>query len=181
LTQNFKRLTQKFNDKLLGIVNIALFTESCGEARPAKAHSLHARKHKQNNKTTQTMKTKKNRFIAITAASVALALPAFAASGYWNTTTTDANWATDSNWDTAAAPGDLLATNTNADTATFNATVTNGFGTTSPVVIDAGRNLKSISFSTAAASAYVIGTTGGNAILLSSGGTILTDKLLRRE
>jgi hypothetical protein len=75
----------------------------------------------------------------------------------WLAAPTDANWATASNWNPAAAPGDLLATNTNADTATFNATVTNGLGSTSPVVIDAGRNLTSITFSTTAASAYAVG------------------------
>jgi hypothetical protein len=79
----------------------------------------------------------------------------------WLATPADANSATASNWNPAAAPGDLLGSNTNADTATFNATVSNGSGTTSPVVMDAGRNLKSITFNTAAASAYVIGTTGG--------------------
>ncbi|MCX6938177.1 MAG: hypothetical protein NTU80_09835, partial [Verrucomicrobia bacterium] len=97
----------------------------------------------------------------------------YSASATWLATPTDANWVTGANWSTAAAPGDLLGT-TNTDTATFSATVTNTFGTTAPIVVDSGRNLQSITFSTSAASAYVLGTTGGNALLLSSGGTIQT-------
>ncbi|MFN0076627.1 MAG: autotransporter-associated beta strand repeat-containing protein [Prosthecobacter sp.] len=113
--------------------------------------------------------------LILAALLTSLLASAQAASATWLATPTDANWATASNWNPAAAPGDILGTNINPDTATFSATVSNGFGTTSPVVIDAGRNLKNITFSTAAASAYVIGTTGGNALLLSSGGTIQTD------
>jgi fibronectin-binding autotransporter adhesin len=124
------------------------------------------------------MKLRNSRLVMSAAPLLAVwftASSAQAASATWLATPVDANWATGSNWNPAAAPGDLLGTNTNADTATFNATVTNGFGTTSPVVIDASRNIKNITFSTAAASAYVIGTTGGSALLLSSGGTIQTD------
>ena len=83
--------------------------------------------------------------------------------------TTDNTWATGGtggNWTNAAAPGAASGT-TNTDTALFNSSPANK----SPS-IDAGRNIQNITFDTASVGAYTIGTTAGNALLLTSGGTI---------
>ena len=90
----------------------------------------------------------------------------FAASGNWQAVVTDGNWSTVANW--TAQPGATTGL-TNADTATFNAL--SNFQT---ITIDAGRNVKSLAFTTAAGS-YTIGGAGanlGNALLLSTGGNI---------
>ena len=80
---------------------------------------------------------------------------------------TDANWATPSNW-FGPVPGATTGT-TNTDTATFNQNAPN-----SPLTIDAGRNIKNITFDTANVNSMTIGTTGGNALLLTAGGTVQT-------
>ena len=94
---------------------------------------------------------------------------AFAASATWLATPVDATWG-GANW-AAAAPGAITGT-ANGDMATFNAALGgSGFGgATAPVVIDSGRNIKNITFDTAAG-AYVIGSTAGNSLLLTTGGT----------
>ena len=79
---------------------------------------------------------------------------------------TDSNWATNGNW--FGVPGATTGT-TNTDTATFNLNAPN-----SPLAIDAGRNLKNITFDTASVNSMIIGTTGGNALLLTADGTIQT-------
>jgi autotransporter-associated beta strand protein len=93
-----------------------------------------------------------------------------AASGTW-TGLTDGLWsaANGTNWTVAPAPGASTGT-TNADTVTFNST---GNGNTT-ITIDSGRNIKSLLFDTAAAN-YVFGSggaNGGNALVLTSGGSI---------
>ena len=50
--------------------------------------------------------------------------------------------------------------------------VTNGNGTTNPVVVDANRNIKNIAFGSNSTGIFTIGTTGGNSLLLSAGGNI---------
>ena len=80
---------------------------------------------------------------------------------------TDANWATPSNW-LGPVPGATTGT-TNTDTATFNQNAPH-----SPLGIDAGRNIKNITFDTANVNSMTIGTTGGNALLLTAGGTVQT-------
>ncbi|MDB6074186.1 MAG: hypothetical protein JWO89_1826, partial [Verrucomicrobiaceae bacterium] len=94
-----------------------------------------------------------------------------AASSTWlNTGTVDGSWGTTSNWVGGIVPGVLSGT-TNTDTATFN-TALGTFGTIgNPIVIDAGRNLRSLTFDTAVGN-YVIGSTGGNKLLLTTAGTI---------
>lgn len=101
---------------------------------------------------------------------LSLAGLAKAASGTW-TGTTDGLWssANGTNWNNATPPGATTGT-TNGDTATFNGT---GNGNTT-IAIDAGRNIKSVLFDTAAAN-YVVGSAGangGNALTLTSGGAI---------
>jgi autotransporter-associated beta strand protein len=77
------------------------------------------------------------------------------------------SWNVAGNW-TGVVPGATTGT-TNTDTASFTQKVTN-----SPLVIDAGRNVQNIVFTTANVSSITIGTVGGPALLLTSGGTIQT-------
>ncbi len=115
-----------------------------------------------------------SRSVAAFLAVLILTLPTAvkAANGTWlNTGATDENWSTTTNWTGGTVPGATSGT-TNADTATFN-TAVGTYGTSgAPILIDSGRNLKSITFDLATAGAYFIGTTGGNSLLLSSTGAI---------
>ncbi|EDY17383.1 autotransporter-associated beta strand repeat protein [Chthoniobacter flavus Ellin428] len=93
-----------------------------------------------------------------------------AASGTW-TGLTDGLWsaANGTNWSVAPAPGATTGS-TNGDTATFNS----AGNSNTTITIDAGRNIKSLLFDTAAAN-YIIGSggaNGGNPLILTSGGNI---------
>lgn len=77
----------------------------------------------------------------------------------WQSATDDA-WGAGGNWVGGTAPGD-------SDTAVFN-----GSGEALAVTPDAGRSVRNILFDTAACRAYVIGTTDGSALTLSSGGIL---------
>lgn len=82
------------------------------------------------------------------------------------------NWSTPANWSGLAAPGATSGT-TNPDVATFNAAIANTWGNAAgnPIVIDsASQNLGGLTF-TGSPGNYFIGSAGGNALLLSSGGT----------
>lgn len=107
-------------------------------------------------------------------AALLLAIPGAsrAASGTWlNTGATNATWSATDNWSSAVVPGATTGT-TSADVATFN-TAVGTYGTAgTPILIDSGRNLKSFLFDTASVGAFTIGTTGGNALLLTSAGSI---------
>jgi fibronectin-binding autotransporter adhesin len=90
-------------------------------------------------------------------------------SNTWYSGATSSSWPVDSSWGSGIfntiVPGANSGT-TNTDTATFN---TGSFVTA--ITPDASRNLENITFDTSAA-AYTIGTTGGNALLMTSFGTI---------
>jgi fibronectin-binding autotransporter adhesin len=90
---------------------------------------------------------------------------AFAANGTWSPSATTGAWQTTTNWVSHIVPGAPSGT-ANTDTALFNSS-----STTKLITPDANRNLENITFDTAAA-AYTIGTTGGNHLLLTAGGTI---------
>ena len=100
-------------------------------------------------------------------ASTALALAltvgaAGAADDTWSSAPTDSGWGNTANWVNATPPGSTTGT-TNTDTATF---------TTSTIVavtVDAGRNLQNITFGGATF------TLSGSPLLLTSGGTILSN------
>ena len=97
----------------------------------------------------------------------------FAASATWNGgSVTDGNWSDTLNWVGGVPPGATSGT-ISTDIATFNSAIANGWGTIgTPVVIDlSGQNIGGISFDTAADN-YFIGSTGGNPLLLTSGGSI---------
>ncbi len=90
----------------------------------------------------------------------------------WTGSGPDANWSTLLNWN-GSVPGSTSVTN-NSDTAVFNAAIANTCGNTAanPVVFDSTtQNIGSISFDGAAGN-YFIGSTAGNALKLSSGGSI---------
>ena len=86
---------------------------------------------------------------------------------------TNGNWSTVANWNgDTAVPGVTDGGTTNTDVATFNAALAHTWGLTgTPVVTTANLNIGGMSFDSAAGN-YFIGTTGGSAIKLSSGGTI---------
>ena len=85
------------------------------------------------------------------------------------TGTPNTDWNQPGNWLNNLVPGVHDGTTTNTDLATF---------TTNSTVLtpmpDLNRNVQSITFDTSAAGAYVVGTTGGNPLLLTAGGTIQT-------
>jgi hypothetical protein len=91
-----------------------------------------------------------------------------AASGTWDGgSISNAQWATPANWLGDPTPPGATTGTTNADVATFNAAIANGWTT---IVIDAGRNIGGITF-TGTSGNFIVGSTGGSALLLSSGGT----------
>jgi fibronectin-binding autotransporter adhesin len=84
----------------------------------------------------------------------------------------DGNWGTALNWN-GAVPGSTSVLNS-ADVATFNAAIANTWGNSAlnPIVINSTtQNISGLTF-TLAAGNYFIGSTAGNRLLLSSGGTI---------
>ena len=85
----------------------------------------------------------------------------------WTGGNSTTNWADANNW-SGAVPGATSGT-TNTDTATFNQAVS-----FQPTTIDAGRNVQNITFDTSSVTAMIVGTTTGNALILTSGGTIQT-------
>ena len=105
-----------------------------------------------------------------------LAAPfAQAASQTWDGgSVANGNWSTVGNWlGDPTAPGATSGT-TNTDVATFNAAIANTWGNAvgNPIVIDsATQNIGGISFGGATGN-YFIGSTGGNSLLLTSGGAI---------
>lgn len=88
---------------------------------------------------------------------------AFAITDTWKSTAADNNFSNAANYDNSAP--------TLADTALFNS----ASNFTSLTIGSATQAVTSISFSTASAAAYTIGTTGGNSITLGSGGSISMD------
>ncbi len=76
-------------------------------------------------------------------------------------------WSDPGNW-SGGVPGSTGVTN-NTDTATFNANPTNAVP-----VVDMNRNLQGITFTSAAVGALTLGTTTGNSLLMTKGGTIQT-------
>jgi len=107
------------------------------------------------------------RCVVFLAVSGGFCLTARAADSTW-TASSSGNWSTGSNWSTLSAPG-LTTSTTNTDTATFSGTLDSN----PTITIDqADQNIGSIILTGSANGADTIGTTGGNALLLSSGGSI---------
>ena len=110
--------------------------------------------------------------LAVLTLAFAFTPAARAANGTWSATPGDANWIPttgDTNWSNGLNlyPG-ATSLFTNTDVATFNSASTQ----TAITINSASLNIKSITFDTASAAAYTIGATGGNALLLTSGGAI---------
>ena len=103
-----------------------------------------------------------------------LAQPARAGNQTWTGgNATSGNWSNSDSWNGGNAPGSTSST-TSPDVATFNTAIANTWGNSAlnPIVIDsATQNIGGITFSGAAGS-YFIGSTSGNALTLSDGGTI---------
>lgn len=122
------------------------------------------------------MKMNSNHLLKLAAIAVAVAAgtpQTHAASQTWSgNSSSNGNWSTVGNWAGGAAPGSTTLL-TNGDTATFNAAIAHGWGTSgTPVVIDsATQNIKNLTFTTAADN-FFVGSTGGNKLLLTSAGTI---------
>ncbi|MGD0897461.1 MAG: autotransporter-associated beta strand repeat-containing protein [Thermoguttaceae bacterium] len=89
--------------------------------------------------------------------------------GSWSAAPADGAWQHTANWSGGPPPGASDGSTVSRHTALFNAA-----SSTTTIIPDANRNVQNITFDTAAASAYTIGTTGGNALLLSDGGTVQT-------
>ena len=82
--------------------------------------------------------------------------------------TVDGTWSVASNW-SDIVPGSTSTTD-NVDTAMFDGAGNGKVG----ITVDLGRNIGSITFDTAAAAAYTVGSTSGATLILSSGGAIQT-------
>jgi autotransporter-associated beta strand protein len=100
--------------------------------------------------------------------SVTFLIPAL--SPVW-TGGSSSSWADSGNW-SGPVPGSTSGT-ISLDEAVFNQNAPN-----SPLTIDANRNVQSITFDTAAVNSMTIGAVGGNALLLTQGGTIQTTPMV---
>lgn len=112
-------------------------------------------------------------FSSIAAVSLVSGSSARAADVTWNASSTSSAWSDSGNW-TGGVPGNTSAGVTaSTDTAIFNVAPTSGSGSAlaTPITIDSGRTIGGISFSGAIAS-YYIGSTSGDPLYLSSGGSI---------
>jgi len=88
----------------------------------------------------------------------------------WTGGNSTTNWADSANWSTGVVPGSTSST-IDTDTALFNQNA-GGF---SPLSIDLNRNVMNITFDNSSgllSSTLTIGAAGGNALLLTDGGTI---------
>ena len=117
-------------------------------------------------------------FVPLAAGIAALlAVPSLqAASQSWDGgSTTNGNWNNAQNWVGDNPPPGATSGSTNTDNATFDAVIANGWGTqATPVVIDSPtQNIGGIKFINKSTTGdYFIGTTGGNPLRLSGGGSI---------
>jgi len=110
-------------------------------------------------------------FVGLTILSIGIFVVQ-ASSATWSSSPTSTNWVAggaENNWSTGVGtfPGATSGT-TNSDTATFT-------GPSSQLTItinNTSLNIKSITFSGSGEPAYTIGSTGGNSLFLTSGGTI---------
>lgn len=102
------------------------------------------------------------------AASLLIGPSARATSDTWSGAI-DGDWSNTSNWISGNAPGATSGT-TNTDTATFDSNPANR-----TITVDAGRNIKFITFDTTNAGSYTIGNAGvnaGNTLALTSAGAV---------
>jgi hypothetical protein len=131
------------------------------------------------NQASPTRLTVRRRFLVLSLATLGLSplgsQSARAASGNWNAAPTNGFWeasGTENNWSTGAGtfPGTTTADSiTNTDVATFNA-----ISAITTISIDATAsnssplNLATIGFTGGALSSYTIGSTTGNALVMTS-------------
>jgi autotransporter-associated beta strand protein len=132
------------------------------------------------NKTTRQLQRVRQRSLLVATAAALAPLSGFmgrsahAANGTWlDTGGSSANWSDPTNWVNGTVPGATGGTTTDTSTATFN-TAVGTFGTSgNPIFIDqTQQNIGNITFDTASVGSFFIGSTSGNSLLLTSGGTI---------
>ena len=135
-----------------------------------------AKSSKRSSKRSSKLRSDRNLRAAalLTAAVAAAGSAANAASVTWSgSSVSNGNWSTGGNWSAGAAPGSTSVL-TSSDITIFNAIIANTWGNSSinPLVIDSStQNIGGINFD-AAADSFFIGSTGGNSLLLSNGGSI---------
>ena len=103
-----------------------------------------------------------------------------AASATFTGTAADNVFDTGTNWSTGTAPGDITGATTNTDTAFF----TLAAGDTTAITLTAARNLEFITFGNTTSSnagTFTLGTVGGSAFLLTSGGAITANGTANSE
>ena len=110
-------------------------------------------------------------FIAVLFACSGLTRTVQATTATWTGAGADSSWLTVANWSGGVVPGVTSGSN-NADTASFVQTVSNGNGTTVPIVIPASFNIANLTFDAPSVSPFSIGSITGNPLLLSNGGQI---------
>ncbi|HEV2972377.1 MAG TPA: autotransporter-associated beta strand repeat-containing protein [Pirellulales bacterium] len=110
-----------------------------------------------------------------TSTGTAINLQIVAAKSWTGGSLLTSNWSDAANWTGLIVPGSTAATDS-PDTADFNAVSSR----TSVVVDSATQNVRSITFESTA-SAYTVGSTGGNALRLSNGGTIQTTSAVAND
>jgi len=90
-----------------------------------------------------------------------------AGNAFWSKTAADGNWGTGANWTGGTAPGTNDGTTISPDIAVFS-----NASSTTLTLPDANRNIAGFLFTNAACAVYTNGSTAGNKLLLSSGGSI---------
>jgi hypothetical protein len=118
--------------------------------------------------------------LVLSTAAMAWSSQAMAANGTWNGAT-DTNWSTANgtgNWGALTTPPGALTGFTNTDTANFTAIPTVATNTT--IVVDAGRNIRNLSFDNPNLNAPAFTIAGPNALLLTAAGTITTTALINQ-
>ncbi len=115
----------------------------------------------------------------IVSAFLASGASTFAASATWNASATNGYWeasGAENNWSTGAGtfPGATTGT-TNADTATFLSSATTSIAIDASTTNALGLNIKNITFGASGAtpSSFTIGSTSGNALVLSDAGILM--------
>jgi autotransporter-associated beta strand protein len=110
----------------------------------------------------------RNSVAIASALAVGSASSAFAASATWNGTT-DATWATGTNWSATPVPG-------TGDTATFN----NAGGAVDVINLGAGVTIGNLIFDTSSVAAYTIGSgaVGSQTLTLNNGGAITANSTI---
>ena len=114
------------------------------------------------------MRTLLPRLVVVSSLLLIASLSAQAASGTWSQTTAGTyTWVTAGEWNLGVVPGGTSGTS-NSDTAVFT-----GSSGAQTVLVDSGRIIDNILFTQNSSGHFTIGAVGGNALTISSGGSIV--------